>query len=113
MKQIFREAKHTARLVNDLLMLAHSDSNLHVLQPVPIDLIGLFTEVCQQGRMLASDKGLQVEITAAPNPVTVMGEDALLERLFLILIDNAVKYTPQAGASGWDCDRNQATRFSA
>jgi signal transduction histidine kinase len=94
MKQIFREAKHTARLVNDLLILARADSRLDIFNPVPVDLTALFNEVCQQGRMLASGKGIDVEITSTTDPVIGMGEDSALECLFLILIDNAVKYTP-------------------
>ena len=98
LRQILRESKHTMRLVDDLLLLARADSKLDAFEPLPVDLKGLFSEVCQQGRTLASSKGIEVEVTITPEPVVVMGDDASLERLFLILIDNAVKYTPSGGS---------------
>jgi heavy metal sensor kinase len=100
LKQIFRESKHTMRLVNDLLLLARADSNRDAFEPLPLDLKGLFSEVCQQGRTLAGSKGIKVDVAITPNPVGVKGDDSSLERLSLILIDNAVKYTP-AGGTIW------------
>jgi heavy metal sensor kinase len=97
MQQILRESKHTMRLVDDLMLLARADAKLDAFEPLPVELKALFSEVCQQGRMLASSKGIEVDVTITPGPVSVMGDDASLERLFLILIDNAVKYTPAGG----------------
>jgi two-component system heavy metal sensor histidine kinase CusS len=97
LKQIFRESKHTMRLVDDLLLLARADSNRDAFEPLPLNLKGLFIEVCQQGRTLAASKEIEVEVNITPGSVEVKGDDASLERLFLILIDNAVKYTPAGG----------------
>jgi signal transduction histidine kinase len=97
LKQIFRESKHTMRLVDDLLLLARADSNREAFEPLPLNLKGLFSEVCQQGRTLAASKEIEVEVNITPGSVEVKGDDASLERLFLILIDNAVKYTPAGG----------------
>jgi signal transduction histidine kinase len=50
-----------------------------------------------QGSALAEGKQVLFRENLPGHPVWVQGDEDLLRRLFLILIDNAVKYTPPDG----------------
>jgi signal transduction histidine kinase len=54
-------------------------------------------EVCHQGRALAQAKQIDFQEQISEDPVTVSGDAHALQRLFLILIDSAVKYTRTSG----------------
>ncbi|MDR1991007.1 MAG: ATP-binding protein [Acidobacteriaceae bacterium] len=51
---------------------------------------------CEQGRVLAEAAGVHFAYDVGVDPLT-SGDPQALERLFLILLDNAVKYTPAGG----------------
>jgi signal transduction histidine kinase len=54
-------------------------------------------EACIQADVLARVKGLTIETRLPASGVWVTGDAQALRRLFLILLDNAVKYTPADG----------------
>ena len=47
-------------------------------------------------KVLAVQKNLELKLTAAP-PLILTGDEHLLKRMVLNLLDNAVKYTPEGG----------------
>ena len=62
--------------------------------PPPISLRGSWTLASQP---LAQSKQIQLDREIPDIPILVNGDAHALRRLFLILIDNAVKYTPGGG----------------
>lgn len=87
------EAERMSRLVNDLLTLARADAGQRLtLRSTP--LRPLLDGVCRQAQLLAT--GQQVELDA-PAEVVVLGDTDALKQLLLILLDNALKYTPSGG----------------
>jgi heavy metal sensor kinase len=97
MVQILAEAERTTRLIDSLLVLARADSGEAGLQHELAHISTSVREAAQQGRGLAAEKRIDFTVTLDPNPVVVRGDAEALRRLFFILIDNAVKYTPEAG----------------
>ena len=97
MRKILRECGHTSRLVDDLLLLARADSSTDELHLEPIDVSATGREASEQAIALAEAKNLQVTTEIPAEPCIVNGSEQLLARLWLILIDNAVKYTPEGG----------------
>jgi signal transduction histidine kinase len=97
MRKVVRESERTASLVDDLLVLARADSGTDELRLGPVDLSAVAHSVYEQVLTLAKPKLIQVSIDVAEEPVTVQGDEQALSRLFLILLDNAVKYTPERG----------------
>jgi signal transduction histidine kinase len=55
-------------------------------------------EALAQARALSADKKLDVTSESQSEPLPVYGDTEALRRLFLILIDNAVKYTSEGGS---------------
>jgi signal transduction histidine kinase len=87
------ECERLMRLVNDLLVLARADAG----RPLRIDSVALkplIEEVCRQARRLDSGRPIVIDGVA---DVVVSGNRDALKQVLLILLDNALKYTPSAG----------------
>ena len=51
----------------------------------------------EQVRTLADPRHIEVSLSVPESAVMVQGDEQALGRLFLILLDNAVKYAPEGG----------------
>lgn len=92
---IVADAQHMGRLVTDLLTLAEADRGSLEVRRAPLDLYDVLASVIRAGRRLAEERG--VDFAAEPAHAKVMGDPDRLRQLFLILVDNAVKYTEPPG----------------
>jgi signal transduction histidine kinase len=54
-------------------------------------------DICAQGQILAGERQLEIAAEVPEQPVYVEANDPELRRLLLLLVDNAVKYTPAGG----------------
>ena len=98
LEKILRESRHTSSLVDSLLLLARADSGEDSLQaPVSINVSSLCQDAADRAAELASAKGISVSTDLGSNSIVVDGDETALRRLLLILVDNAVKYTPAGG----------------
>jgi signal transduction histidine kinase len=97
MERILKESKRTAMLVDDLLLIARSDSELAAFERQPLDLSSLLNDAASQARTLAEAKNISIVSQIPPQPVVIGGDELSIRRLFMAIIDNAVKYTPQHG----------------
>jgi signal transduction histidine kinase len=124
----YGEAERMAALVNDMLLLARVDAangGKFGLRETwlddqlrgrrePVELDQLAMEVFRQGQGLvqARRKNLHFSVLNL-EPVTVLGDPGQLRQLALILIDNAIKYTPTGGKIRIAVSRNgQLAAFS-
>ncbi|WP_246145594.1 sensor histidine kinase [Bacillus rubiinfantis] len=92
-----QEVKRMARLVNDLLTLARSDSNTLELRQEKVDVSALTETILESLQPLAAKKQLNIESTVPPS-LAVIGDSQRLSQLLYILLDNAIKYTPVGGS---------------
>ncbi len=92
---IAADAQHMGRLVSDLLTLAEADRGTLEVRRAPLDLYDVLASAARAGKHLAEERGL--DFTAEAVHATVAGDADRLRELFLILVDNAVKYTELPG----------------
>jgi signal transduction histidine kinase len=97
LEHIAVEIDRMSHLVENLLMIAKADSGEAQLQRRPVDVLAAVTEACEQASVLARVKGVELSIRLPERAVSIIGDAHALRRLFLILLDNAVKYTPGGG----------------
>jgi heavy metal sensor kinase len=97
LEDIAADVERASQLVDNLLLLARADSGEPALQLARVDAIESIREACMQGAVLARAKQVVLDVRLPSDPLDVNGDRSALRRLFLLLIDNAVKYTPTGG----------------
>ena len=95
-EQALRQNVHLTRLVDNLSLLARADSGAVTLERAPVDLARLASETAGGVAILAEERGVRLCVEA-PEDTRVLGDAGRLRQLLLILLDNALKYTPEGG----------------
>ncbi len=98
LEDIDDEVRHMTSIVEDLLLLARSDSGAVALEHVPVDLGDVAADGASAMGKPATDRGVRVEVD--PQPAVVAGDPARLRQLVMILVDNAIRHSPIDGRVG-------------
>lgn len=93
---IAREAERLGGIVGDLLTLARADAGERKVVRAPLYLDDVASQAVSAARALAERKGVSL-VVGAFEESRILGDAELLERLVLIVLDNAIKYTPPGG----------------
>jgi heavy metal sensor kinase len=94
-RESLEEVDRLVRLAEDLLLLSRSTAGAGLARQ-RVELEPLLLDVLDIGLRLARGTGVTVRVGVV-EPVAVMGDATALRRLFLNLVENAVKYTLEGG----------------
>jgi two-component system, OmpR family, sensor histidine kinase CiaH len=108
--EILAETDRLAALVDALLALARGQGGAPADRPV--DLGELVSSSAQSMRPLAVDRKVALDVAATPG-LEVRGNPDQLRQLVLILVDNALRYTPEGGTVRVEAHRNDGTAVVA
>jgi heavy metal sensor kinase len=105
------QAKRMAGIVSDMLALARADAGEQHLSMEDLYLNDLVVESCHAAQALATQKCIQ--LTCEPSEDLVFhGNEELLRRMIVNLVDNAIRYTSAGGSVSVKLDCEPAlTRF--
>ena len=92
------EAERLSRIVEDLFMLARQPVDAPAtLIKEPVSLNEALRDCARAAGVLASRKGIRLKADNHLPAIKLDGDEELLKRMILNLLDNAVKYTPEGG----------------
>jgi signal transduction histidine kinase len=90
------EVVHLTSLVEDLLLLARSDSGAIALSRLPVDLGDVAVDGA--GALVKTAAAHDIHLGLDPEPAIVEGDHARLRQLVMILVDNAIRHSPPGGS---------------
>ena len=96
-RQMLSESIYLERLVSDLLDLARLQNPDFTMEMSPIDLADVTTDAVRSIRRVSDQKGIDVRFPNVKRDHTVYGDYGRLRQLQIILLDNAIKFSPQGG----------------
>lgn len=90
------QSKRMTRIVSDMLALARADAGQQRLHLEELYLNDLIEDCCKAAKALAAARGVAL-IFESSTDVSVRGDEELLKRMVVNLLDNAIHYTPPGG----------------
>ncbi|HVM43384.1 MAG TPA: HAMP domain-containing sensor histidine kinase [Gemmatimonadales bacterium] len=96
LRRVESEAERLGATVEDLLTLARADAGERPVERRRVFLDDLALDAASGARALATKRGVALEVGTFEEAV-VTGDPALLRQLLMIVLDNAVKFTPGGG----------------
>jgi signal transduction histidine kinase len=89
------DTERMTRLVNDLLLLAEADAGLHLALET-LDLVPLIRHAARSVRWVREDVELRIDL-GSEEPTWVLGDADRLTQVLIVLLDNALKFSPSGG----------------
>lgn len=86
------EVRHMTALVEDMLLLARTDSGVVQVERVPLDLGDVAADAASTLTAVGQERGVKVVLD--PLPAAVTGDPLRLRQLVTILVDNAIRHSP-------------------
>lgn len=92
------EAEQLSRIVEDLFILARQPINTSAaLRHERVSLNDAVQDCARAAQVLAVRKGVRLKLQNDSPSIALSGDEELIKRMILNLLDNAVKYTPEGG----------------
>jgi len=107
-----KESFRLKKIIEDLFTLTRADIGQLPLTKSAFYLEELVTDCVHNCRTLAQAKKITLQCSPAPE-LPLEADEALLRRMFLNLLDNAIKYTPNSGAVSVSCEHCEGSYLIA
>jgi signal transduction histidine kinase len=96
LSNVLKESKRMAKLVETLLTLARADSNRLEIDCRRVMLDALIRQATEPFMALFAAKNIALRLELQ-EPIEIVADEERLKQLLVILLDNALKYTPEHG----------------
>ena len=85
------EVRHMTALVEDMLLLARTDSGTIQVEAIPLDMADVAAEAASSLVTLGEGRGVKIVLDPLPAPLS--GDPLRLRQLVTILVDNAIRHS--------------------
>ena len=89
-----QQTARLSRIVYDMFTLARVDAGNHPVQRTPMYLDEVLDEVVRGARVLAASRQVSIDITHTVPSAAFNGDEDLIRRLIVNLLDNAIRHAP-------------------
>ncbi|MEH2290438.1 ATP-binding protein [Nostoc sp.] len=93
---IEQKARYMSKLVDNMLLVNQLELEKPKLQPISVDLLQFFSDLLEQERETIGDRH-ELIFKVTGNHHGFWGDRGLLQQIFINLMSNAIKYSPDGG----------------
>ena len=97
LEKVRRETIRLTNLVNELLDWARLAAGQQEIEMKPINVQSIALTVISNMEPLINDKNIEIGVDFECSDGKAIGDESAIERVFINLIQNAVKFTPEGG----------------
>ncbi|HPF86650.1 MAG TPA: ATP-binding protein [Candidatus Limiplasma sp.] len=97
-EQMLKETIGLQRLTNDLLELSKLQNPDFPIEQTEICLQEILGDALYAADQIARKKQITITCTLAEEPVSLQGDYGRLRQMLMIVLDNAIKFSPQGGS---------------
>jgi signal transduction histidine kinase len=90
------ELNRQKELINQLLLAGRLESGKMKLEALPMDLVPVLNESVLAVKAIANRRNISIRLQVQQEPLRVFGDTGGLSQVFINLINNAVKFSPNA-----------------
>ena len=94
---VIEECDSLVGMINTMLEIAETDARVKPLTLEPTDISEIIRDVAELYSSVAEDKGINISLRIAEEPLNIAADRSRLQRAFANLLDNALKFTPPGG----------------
>ena len=99
-----QQATRLSRIVDDMFTLARADAGTYPVRPRPMYLDEVVADVVKAARVLASRRDVSIDAATIPS-APLNGDEDLVRRLMVNLLDNAIRHTRPGSTVRVDLER--------
>ncbi|NGO55209.1 sensor histidine kinase [Allomesorhizobium camelthorni] len=95
LERIVTQSLEMSRLVDDLVFLSRSETDTIRFEPRRTDLVTIVADAVHDGEILARANAIAIKADYRTEPIWVTADAQQLKQALVILLDNAIKYSPR------------------
>ncbi|YCI06119.1 ATP-binding protein (plasmid) [Ensifer sp. D2-11] len=95
LERIVTQSLEMGRLVDDLVFLSRSETDTIRFEARRADLVIIVADALHEGEILARAKDISITADYSTDPVWITADAQRLKQALLIVLDNAIKYSPR------------------
>jgi signal transduction histidine kinase len=97
LEKINRHSDELTHMINDLLDISHIESGKVIMKRQSHELKSIIEKILDLFSLQLKEKQINVQLNMADLPQNIFVDPSQIERVFINLVGNAIKFTPQQG----------------
>jgi signal transduction histidine kinase len=110
--RMLSECKSMERLVGDLLLLSKMQNPDFVIQKEPVNLLQVFEDIIRSAGAIAQKKSIEIKVINQEPIVMILGDYDRLRQMFMVILDNAIKFSEDNKAVHINISKSDKIRVS-